>query len=85
MARNPYQAHLCAQDPDGFEGGFSFAALWLDHLSLAGQPETIHRVISRSAGQPWEETAARLGLPPTAQAEGFALGVYGIKALECIP
>jgi hypothetical protein len=86
MGRNPYQAHLCAQDPDGFERGFNFATTWLPVARLfePARIEQIHRAIRDSTGVPFPQTAAKAWLDPTPWHEGFMLGVYGIKALEAI-
>jgi hypothetical protein len=77
--RNPYDAHLCAQDPGAFAAGFRLAARY------AGcYPETAElarQMIADSSGVAWEETAARLSWPPSARRQGLALGLYGWLAL----
>jgi hypothetical protein len=84
MARNPYQAHLCAQDPERFESGFQFAHRWVTDLAPRGYAEHIYRVVRDSKGVSFYKTSERAGLQPTPFVEGFMLGVYGIKALEVV-
>lgn len=63
--RNPYDAHLCAQDPDGFQDGFDAARRAAD-------------AIATSTNRPWTETAELIGWPPTAYHQGLALAIYGL-------
>ena len=80
--RNPYDAHLCAQDPEAFKCGFDFAEFWVRHLAASSAtPGGIYQAIKRSSGVPFSVTAAVVGLPPIAKAEGLMLGVYGLPGL----
>jgi hypothetical protein len=78
VARNPYDAHLCAQDPAAFLAGFDFAAWWVDHLAHPGEADAIHHAIMCSDGGADWPIAGRI--PHTPRGEGFALGVYGVVA-----
>ena len=81
MRRDPYTAHSCAQDPDGFALGFGRAADWVK----TARPERaalVHHAIAASTNQPWPVTATRIGFRPTAYGEGLALGIYGVVALR---
>jgi hypothetical protein len=83
MPRNPYDAHLCAQDPDGFALGFERAASWVT-VAHPQRAALVHHAIATSTNRPWPDTAARIGFRPNAYVEGLALGIYGLKALEGI-
>ena len=74
--RSPYDAHLCAQDPAGFQTGFDFARFWVDHLAHPGEAEAITQAIADSTGGAAWPLCGRI--PFTAVGEGFALGVYGL-------
>jgi hypothetical protein len=84
MPSNPYDAHLCVQDPDGFARGFDRAASWVQ----TARPERaalVHHAIATSTGRPWSTTAALIRFQPDAYGEGLALGIYGLVALEALP
>jgi hypothetical protein len=84
MGRDPYLAHLCAQDPVLWEAGFNFAPVWVERLAPPGKADEFYQAVRRSTGTPFPATALGLGLRPVPFVEGFLLGVYGIKALEGI-
>lgn len=81
MTRPPYDAHLCAQDPQAFERGFRFGSNW-DVLISSDQAEAIYQAVKDSTNIPFPQTAAKVGSTPTPWVEGFMLGVYGHVALE---
>jgi hypothetical protein len=76
MARNPFDAHLCAQDPASFQTGFDFARFWVAHLAHPGEAQAITQAIADSDGGADWPIGGRI--PWTAEGEGFALGVYGL-------
>jgi hypothetical protein len=83
MSRPPYDAHLCALDPQAFEAGFRFAGPWVGKSAAEGQPDAIYRAIKDSTGIPFPETARKVGLNASPWTEGFMLGVYGHVGLQC--
>jgi hypothetical protein len=82
VPRNPYAAHLCAQDPTLFAAGFGFARVWVNKLAPPGKAEQIHDAIRRSSNVAFTDTARSVDLKPSAFVEGFMLGVYGYLALH---
>lgn len=81
MHRDPYTAHSCAQDPDGFALGFDRAASWVETAGPQ-RADHVHRAIAASTDQPWPATATAIRFRPNAYGEGLALGIYGIVALR---
>jgi hypothetical protein len=84
IGRNPYQAHLCVQDPTAWEAGFRTADGWLRYLAHTEglTPDRITQAIHHSSGVPFPHTAASVGLVHGPWVEGFMLGVYGLVTLE---
>lgn len=78
MPRNPYDAHLCAQDPVAFKRGFDRAADWI--TEHPDQASDIYYAIKYSdGGADWPILGY---LSHTPEHEGLVLGVYGIEALK---
>jgi len=83
MARNPYDAHLCAQDPDGFARGFERATGWI-RTAHPSRALLVYAAVAASTDRSWPDTADLIGFRHTAYGEGLALGIYGLKALEVL-